>query len=231
MNYTSQKDQLVIKEYGRHVQNMINYALTIKDRNERTEFCKGMVRLIAQISPGIRTQDDYQRKLWDHLFLISEFKLDVDSPFPKPEKEEDVLPKVHGKLPYPKHEMEFRHYGKNVETMVEKAAKMDDKQKQMEFAKAIGNYMKLVYNTWNRDNVNDLIIRGDLERLSGGVLRLPDDTDLDSLTRHNKSGLKQEAQAVGRDRRGGRNKNRNRNRNRNRNQRGGGGRNRGPRNN
>jgi hypothetical protein len=217
MDYNSQKDQLVIKEYGRHVQNMIAYALTIKDRNERTEFAKGMVKLIAQISPSIRAQDDYQRKLWDHLFLISDFKLDVDSPFPRPEKPEDVLPKVHDKLPYPKHAIKFKHYGKNVESLVKKAVELDDKEKQLEFAKCIGNYMKLVYNTWNRDNVNDQIIRGDLENLSENVLQLPPETDLDTLTRNNRIGPRNEGQH-GRDRDRDRNRNRN---NRGRNRRGG----------
>jgi hypothetical protein len=220
MEYNSQKEHLVIKEYGRHVQNLIAYALTIEDREQRTEFAKGMVKLIAQISPNIRQQDDFQRKLWDHLFLIADFKLDVDAPFPRPEGEEDVLPKVHTKLPYPGGEMKFKHYGKNVETMVEKALKMEDKEKQMEFALCIGNYMKLVYATWNRDNVNDIIIRTDLEHLSGGVLKLPENADLDSLTRNNRGGgPRQEVHTSSRNR----NRNRNNRGNRNRNRRGGGG--------
>lgn len=183
MEYASQKDRLVIKEYGRHVHDLIRYAISLEDRNERNEFAKGLVKLIAQISPNTKNQDDYERKLWDHLFLMSDFKLDVDSPYPKPEKPEDVLPKPPDRLPYPGSKIKYRHYGKNVESLVAKAVNMDDKDKQVEFAKCIGNYMKLVYNTWNRDNVNDQIIKTDLELLSDNVLQIPEDANLDTLAR------------------------------------------------
>jgi len=223
MNYNSQNDRLVIREYGRHVQNLIQHALSIKDQNERNEFAKGVVRLIAQISPNIRNQEDYARKLWDHLFLISDFKLDVESPFPKPTKPEDVLPKAPGKIPYPKGAVKFKHYGKNVETLVKKAVAMEEPEKREVFARVIGSYMKLVYNTWNRDNVNDQIIRGDLEHLSEGVLQLPEDADIDTLTRTNRKSATphrggdgrprgRRGQKGGRNNRGGRNQGKNRGR-------------------
>lgn len=189
MDYNTTKEHLVIREYGRNVQNLVNYALTVTDRDERTKVAKYIVELMAQVNPQYKHVDEYRRKLWDHLFYISGFKLDVDAPFPKPEPEDVIKTfKKEGRMPYPVHDIRFRHYGRNVENMVNKAVEMDDPEKQKAYTEAIGNYMKMAYANWNRENVTDEVIVSDIKRISKGKLSIDsNETDLDSLSKSSRS--------------------------------------------
>ena len=185
MNYNTSREKLVIREYGRNIQSLIRYAITVEDRNKRNKLAEHIIEMMSQLNPQMRSIDEYKRKLWDHLFLISDFKLDVDAPYPMPSPEEMEHTQVM-RMEYPRDEIRFKHYGKNVETMVEKALEMEDKEKQQDFAEVIANYMKMVYNIWNSDNINDEIIKNDLDTLSKGKLSLKDSSNLDTLRHSNR---------------------------------------------
>lgn len=186
MEYNSAREKLIISEYGRHVQSLIKYAVTVEDDVKRNKVAKYIIELMCQMNPHLKTIEEFRRKLWDHLFLISDFKLDVESPYPIPTKEQ-ILNKHIAPLPYPKQKIEFKHYGKNVEVMIDRARKTEDKEKQKAFAEVIGNYMKMVYNNWNSDNINDEVIKNDMRMLSKGELKIGDNINLDALTRSNRN--------------------------------------------
>lgn len=165
-------------EYGRNIQKLIKYAITIENVEQRTHFTKAIVHLMGQMHPHLRNIEEFQSKLWAQLYVISEFKLDVDVPFEHPTEEQ--LNEKPDSVPYPQTRIRFRHYGKNVERLIQKAIKMEDGSKKDVFIKVIANYMKMVYNNWNRENVSDELIKADLVLLSEGQLELGEDVSLDS---------------------------------------------------
>ena len=183
-DYNTQRVPLVIREYGRHVQGMVDYAASVDDREKRTRLVQGIIDLMGQMNPHLRNVDEFKHKLWDHIYIISGGKLDADSPYPKPDLEKIRSKPKH--MGYPNQNIRFKHYGKNVENLIKKAVEMEDEEKKKEFAECIGNYMKLVHRNWNKDNANDEVIKQDIKVLSKGALELPEDTNLDSLTRSTK---------------------------------------------
>jgi hypothetical protein len=192
MQYNTSKDKLVIREYGRNVQELIRYACTIEDRNERQRVANYIIEAMIQINPNNKGIEDYRRKLWDHLFIISNFELDVDSPYPKPDPTVLEYASKSIKIPYPKQRIRFRHYGRYVEGMIKKALETEDPEKKAAFAAVIGNYMKLVGQQWNRENITDETIKGDFKMMTAGDLELPDETNLDSLARSTRNVPKQD---------------------------------------
>ena len=184
MEYNSSRDKLILKEYGRHVQKIVEACLAMKDRDKRKEFSKELIELMGQLNPHLRNVEDFRHKLWDHLFIMSDYQLDVDSPYPiKARAEIEKKPK---RLPYPQSRIKYKHYGKNVETLVAKAIKTEDPDKQAGFTQCIGNFMKLVYQNWSRENVNDETVKNDLRLLSKGALVISEEHDINSLARANK---------------------------------------------
>ena len=185
MEYNSGRNKLVLKEYGRHVQKIVENCMKEKDPEKRNQFAKEIIELMGQLNPHLRNVEDFRHKLWDHLFIMSDYKLKVDSPYPIKEREE--IEKKPEKLPYPQSRIRYKHYGKNVESLVDKAIKTEDPEKQAEFTQCIGNFMKMVYQNYSKDAVNDETIKSDLKLLSKGKLQLTDDQDINSLSRANKS--------------------------------------------
>ncbi len=181
MNYNTERGRLEMTEYGRNVQRMVEYLLSIDDDKKRNEQAKIVIELMGQLNPHLKNVEDFRHKLWDHIIIMSDFKLVVDSPYPVPDKE-TIFAKPE-RIPYPQSEFKHRHYGKNIETLIKKANAMEDAQKRQEFAEVIGNYMKLVHTNWNNETVNNQVIMDDLERMSGGKLKLGDETNLDLLAR------------------------------------------------
>ncbi|MFN3940529.1 MAG: DUF4290 domain-containing protein, partial [Chitinophagales bacterium] len=152
-NYNSSRDLLEMKEYGRNIQNLVKYACTIEDDVQRNQLVQDIIDLMGTLNPNLRNVEDYRHKLWDHIFMISDFKLKADSPYPIPTRE--LLTRKTMTLKYPKANVQFRHYGRYVESMVAKAISIEDPEKKKDFVEIIGNYMKLVYQNWNRENVTD----------------------------------------------------------------------------
>ncbi len=180
MKYNTAREKLSIAEYGRHVQNMVSYLLTIEDREKRTESAKVVVSSMAQMNPVIKTSSDYEHILWDHLYIISDFKLDVDSPYPPPPKEKmNFKPK---RLDYGKHNIELRHYGKYIIDMIKKVADFEPGEEKMAITILLANQMKKSYLMWNRESVQDAVIGKHLAELSNGKLLLPEEVILVSTS-------------------------------------------------
>ncbi|MFM2135216.1 MAG: hypothetical protein RL021_616 [Bacteroidota bacterium] len=170
VEYNTQRQQLVISEYGRNIQKMVEQALSVEDRDKRNRLAQTIVNVMGYLNPQLRDTADYKHKLWDHLFIISDFKLDVDSPYPIPSKETARL--KPSRISYPTSDIEYRFYGKTMEEMIRKISDMEDGPKKEQFARNLANYMKMSYLTWNKDSVEDVTILSHLEELSGGNLRL-----------------------------------------------------------
>jgi len=183
MEYNSSKEFLIIPEYGRHVQNLINHVKEIENPVERQHFAERIIGLMMQMHPQNRNLEDYVDKLWRHLFQIANYELDVTPPGgvkPTPES----CHKKPERVAYPAKDTRFRHYGSNVQQLIAKAISMEDGRKKDAFVQVIGSYMKLAYKTWNREYyVSDDIIIDDLEHLSGARLKLVEGSFLDNLSR------------------------------------------------
>ncbi len=178
-DYNSTRSKLILAEYGRNVQNMVDYICTVPSKEERNRLAQVVIDMMGVLNPHLRDVSDFKHKLWDHLYIISDFKIDVDSPYPVPKKDE-----IHHKpepIPYPQNRIRFKHYGHVAEKMIQKAVAHSDEESRMKMGLSIANFMKMAYLTWNKDSVNDLQIIHDLADMSGGILRLPEDTVLTKL--------------------------------------------------
>ncbi len=170
LEYNTGRTQLIIPENGRHFQKMIDSALEVDDRVERNKIANAIVSVMGNMHPHLRDVPDFQHKLWDQLFIMSDFKLDVDAPFPKPSKEElSQKPEV---LPYPQNFPKYRFYGNNIKRMIDIAVDWEDAEKREALALAIANHMKKCYLNWNKDTVEDVVIFEHLRELSEGKLDL-----------------------------------------------------------
>lgn len=170
MEYNTTKEKITVKEYGRHVQSMVDYLLSIEDRDLRTQQAKATIRTMSCFSLGMKDSPDYWQKLWDHLFIISDFKLDVDSPFPKPEPTTIVAKPV--KVAYQKNRILFPPYGKLIENMIQSVSEEPDSEEKEICVENIAIHLKKQYLIWNRDSVNDNLIIEQLNTLSNGKLKL-----------------------------------------------------------
>lgn len=179
MDYNTQRGELMIKEYGRHIQNLIEKTKKIKDKKERSETAAVIVSLMEMLRPSMRNGDENKHKLWDHFYIIANGDIDIDSPFEKPKPNEKLRLKT---IVYPKKEIKYKHYGFNVETLVKKAMDQKDPEKLEAFLNIIGSYMKLLSRNRNTD-INDERIKGDLILLSDGKFTFEKDPDFDLLTR------------------------------------------------
>ena len=157
-----------MKEYGRHIQKMVEHLLTIKDREQRQKQANYVIELMGFLNPHLKNVEDFRHKLWDHLFLISDFELDVDSPYPIPTRE--TLKAKPERLHYPKKYPKFNHLGKNIETVIDKALKEENPEKRQGFANAIAYYMKLTYSNWHKELVADDTIQSELSDITHGQL-------------------------------------------------------------
>lgn len=176
MEYNTVRDYLQIKEYGRNVKKMVSYIISVEDREKRTQLAKTTVRVMSQLNPSSKDTEDYWHKLWDHLYIISDFKLDIDSPYPMPER--SMLLIKPEPIAYPKNKIRFRHYGKTIERMIAKACEMEDGDEKQAFVSVIGNHLKKLYITWNRDSVDDQLIIDQLAMLSNGKLKMDENFEL-----------------------------------------------------
>lgn len=172
MEYATQKEALVLAEYGRHVQDMVQHALTIEDRDKRNEAAETIVQIMTQLNPSYKGSDELQQKLWDDMFIISNYQLDVDAPYPKPSPKTDVRAE---KVDYPDQKFKFKHYGKIIEGLIEAAIALEDEEQRQELTQMIANLMKKSYLNYNRDSVNEEMIVDQLTSMSDGKLKLNED--------------------------------------------------------
>lgn len=149
---------------------MVDFAITVQDREERNKVARAIIDVMGQLNPHLRDVNDFKHKLWDHLFIISKFQLDVDSPYPKPSPETfTTKPNI---VPYPRNNIRFKHYGKVVEDMIQKAVEMEEGEMKEAFIETIANVMKSFYITWNKDNVVDEVIFDQLQMISKGKIKI-----------------------------------------------------------
>lgn len=178
-DYNSSRSKLILSEYGRNVQNMVKYIVALPTKEERNRYAHVVIDLMGFLNPHLRDVADFKHKLWDHLNIISEFKIDVDSPYPKPTQE--AIRFKPAPLKYPQQKISFKHYGKTIELMIEKARSIEDAPRQQHMVQAIANFMKMAYVTWNKDSVADETILSDLRILSKGELKLEENINLNRV--------------------------------------------------
>jgi len=168
LEYNSERSKLIIPEYGRHFQKMVEHAVSIEDDKERNKVANSIIAVMGNMNPHLRDVPDFQHKLWDQLFIISDFKLDVESPFPKPTRE--MLAERPEMLEYPENNPKYRFYGNNIKRMIDAAKDYEEGNFKEALVLTIANHMKKSYLNWNRDSVDDEVIFNHLKDLSDGKI-------------------------------------------------------------
>lgn len=197
LEYNSLRTKLVIPEYGRHLQKLINFAIETEDREERNKLARYIISIMGSMNPHLRDVPDFQHKLWDQLFIMSDFKLDVDSPYPVLSKERLSLKPEP--LPYPQNFPKYRFYGNNIKYMIDVANKWEEGEMKSALIRVIANHMKKSYLSWNKDSVKDEVIFEHLYELSDGKINLKSSTeelsDSSDLMRTNKKASNKSTQS------------------------------------
>ena len=197
LEYNSEREDLIIPEYGRHIHKMVNMAIDCDNKNERNKMAKAIIGVMGNLNPHLRDVPDFQHKLWDQLFIMSQFKLDVDSPYPKPEKE--FFEQKPEKLNYPQNHPKYRFYGNNIKKMIDVAVSWEEGEMKSQLIYIIANHMKKCFLNWNKDTVEDSVIFQHFNELSIGKIKtnlidkpLSESKDLISFSnkKHSKSGKK-----------------------------------------
>lgn len=176
MEYNTSRERLIIPEYGRHIQNMVDIACKIENKDERNLAAKSIIKVMGQFNPSLRDVTEFNNKLWDHLHIMANYQLDVDSPFPKPTPESRKS--APEKPSYGTEQVRFKHYGRLIIEFIEHGIKIEDPDEKKALSIMIANMMKKAYLMWNKDSVQDDEIISELKRVSGGKLILPPDTEL-----------------------------------------------------
>ncbi len=169
-DYNTTRGSLRLPEYGRNLQNMVEYMKTIEDREERTRAARTLISVMAGMYPHNRDLEDFEHKLWDHLAIMADFELDVDAPYELPTQEK--LQEKPRKVPFTSHHIRYKHYGYLVEELIKEIVKMEDGPAKEQAIEDLANQMKRQYLMWNRRQVSDQAIFKDIEQLSGGKLKV-----------------------------------------------------------
>jgi hypothetical protein len=191
LTYNTEKEQIVISEYGRCIQEMIKKLPEIEDREQRTEAARYIISVMVQMNPGIKQSSDYEHKLWDHLYMISGYNLDVDSPFAPPIPAEQQSKPQH--VGYQHNDIKYGHYGQYLIKMIEAASQEENDEVREALAYSLAAQMKRDYLEWNKSVVSDQVIIDDLRTISGGRLVIADETKLNT-TGETPSGKAQQPQ-------------------------------------
>jgi hypothetical protein len=190
MRYNTQQKRLILPEYGRNIQNMVDHCISISDREDRTRCANSIVNIMGNMFPHLRDVNDFKHILWDHLAIMSDFALDIDYPY-EVVKREDMYLKPH-KLPYTQGKIAYKHYGKNLESMINEAILHEEGEQKEYLVSLLANHMKKSFLTWNKENVDDRKIFKDMTELSGGKIVLDEESyklteSKDILTKKNKN--------------------------------------------
>ncbi|HXB13010.1 MAG TPA: DUF4290 domain-containing protein [Bacteroidia bacterium] len=180
MEYNTARPQMIIPEYGRHVQKMAQHLLTIKSKKERTAASEVIIQTMTQVHPYAKDSEELRRKLWDHLYIITDYKLDVDGPYPKPSP--DMFESKPKRLQYPASTLKYKHYGKITSELIKKAVKLKDGGEKDALVEAIAILMKKAFMMWNKSSVSDSVIVKDLREMSQGELEIKDLSKLDGVS-------------------------------------------------
>ena len=175
-NYNTTRAKLLMPEYGRHVQDMIEYVVALPDKQKRNEQIQAVVNVMGTLNPQLRDVVDFRHKLWDHVQIISDFKIDIDSPYPLPSRE-SVQTKPDP-IPLKKDKIRAACYGRNIQNMIDLIADRPDDEVKKHMIRVIAYYMKQQYLIWNKDSVSEETIFADIKLLSGGRLTVPEDVHI-----------------------------------------------------
>ena len=187
--YNTERVTLHIPEYGRNVQKMVDYLKTIEDRAKRNEQARAIIKVMETLNPAVHLQENFEQKLWDHLYIIADFDLDVDSPYPMPERES--LNQRPEPVPLQKKPIKASHYGRNIENMIDLVAEKEDGEERTAMLRTLAVYMRQQYLIWNKDTVSDETIFQDIERLSDYRIKVPEGLQLRGVQNeggHNRQG-------------------------------------------
>lgn len=168
MEYNTTRNHLTMREYGRHIQKMVDHIMTVQDREERQRLTNSIIELMGFLNPHLKNVEDFRHKLWDHLFLMSNYQLDVDCPYPIPT--EEIKQRKPEPIPYPKNRIRWSHLGKSFERLYEKALAETDEEKKQGFIQVLALFMKVAYSNWHKENVHDDMIKDELAHMSKGQL-------------------------------------------------------------
>ncbi|HNP20092.1 MAG TPA: DUF4290 domain-containing protein [Fulvivirga sp.] len=179
MNYNTSLEPIILKEYGRNVQKLVEYLRTFKDVEKRTAQAHTLIELMKQVTPSVRETIETNQKLWDDMYIMAGFDIELDGPYPKPEPE--LLGKKPGKVPYISNRIKYKHYGRNIELLILEAIKKEDPQEREDAVIYIGKLMKSFYGSWNKEVIDDAVILENMKTISGGKL----DIDLERVREEN----------------------------------------------
>ncbi len=179
MDYNTSLPPLILKEYGRNIQKLVNYLKSIEDKEERLKNAHTLVELMKQIAPSVKETNETNQKLWDDMYIMSDFDLELDGPYPVPE--EEILHKKPERVPYVNNRIRFKHYGRNIELLVKEAIKKEDPQEREDAIIYIGKLMKSFYSSWNKEVIDDAVILDNIKAISDGAL----DIDLEKVKEDN----------------------------------------------
>ena len=168
--YNTQRSNIILKEYGRNVQKLVDYIRTVPDKEKRTAMAYTLIDLIKQLNPAVKDQPENPQRMWDDLYVIADFNLDIDAPYPPPPL--DTLNKKPMKMHYPQSDVRFKHYGKNIESLVREALKKDTPEEREEAVIYLGKLMKTFYSAWNKETLDDSVILKDIKNMSEGKLTM-----------------------------------------------------------
>ena len=199
LEYNTQRDDISLKEYGRNIQNLVAHVKTIEEKDKRTQSAQAMTDLMRQINTALKDHPEYDQKVWDDLYIISYHELEVDYPFPMPEK--SLLGKRPQRIPYKKGALKYRHYGRNIETMIQRAIEMEDPESKEIAVIHIGRLMNSFYASFNKDNLEEEVILKQIRQMSDNQL----DIDLEKVQENQYwiATIKEKKQSAGREREGG----------------------------
>jgi hypothetical protein len=169
--YNTQRPHIILKEYGRNVQKLVEYIRNLPDKQKRTELAHTLIELMRQLTPSVKeaTPENPQR-MWDDLYIIADFNIDLNSPFPEPQR--DILFKKPKHIGYPQSNIRFKHYGKNIERLVKEAMKLENPEERQDAAIYLGKLMKTFYGAWNKETLDDSVIVNDIREMSKGTLSM-----------------------------------------------------------
>jgi hypothetical protein len=176
MDYNTQRAQLKLPEYGRTIQQMVDYCCSLTDREERTKSAHAVIAIMGNMNPHLRDVADFKHKLWDHLAIMSDFKMDIDWPYPLPDME--LLNEKPTKLPYSDNRFKFRHYGKFIEQILKKLNDIEEPEKRAALIEMMANHMKRSYMVWKKESITDEIVFKELYIISNGNVEIPENLRL-----------------------------------------------------
>ena len=175
MDYNTKRKKMALPEYGRNIQNMVDYLLTIEDREKRNKSAQTVIDVMGNLFPHLRDVQEFRHKLWDHLAIMSDFKLDIDYPYEPPTPES--LKEVPNTVPYSKHRIKHKHYGRTMELLIKEADNFEGEEREI-IIEQLANHMKKSYLSWNKDAVEDQMIFNDIEEISDGKIKIPEGMQL-----------------------------------------------------